>query len=180
MVITTILSIVSTILSVISISLVIRQNRQSIKEKAPILSLKYVNVATISADNNKLFVTVQNHGQRVAHIKYAYVYVLNTSSGIATANPVFTTQEVLPNHEATWGFIQPKAITLNPNTFYCTKIWYDDKDIKATEPRELYYKLDNPKGISLPASIPNAVLELFKTQIAEYESSSQFKSTDTE
>lgn len=179
MLITTILSIVSTITSVLAIYIVIKQNKKYTKEKAPILSLKHINVFTTSAENNKLLVTVHNHGQRTAYFKYAYVYVLNISCGIATANPVFTTQEILPNQDATWGFDQLKSITLEPDTFYCAKIWYDDTEIKCTEPRELYFKLDNPKGMTLPASIPNNVLELFKIEIAQYERSSLFKSSDT-
>lgn len=177
--IATIAAVVSAITSIIAISIVIYQNKSSAKEKAPILSLRHVEVMSTYPDSTKLFVTVHNSGQRVASFKYAYTYVLNTSAGTAKANAVFTTQDILPNQDATWPFSQSKILTEHPNTYYCTKIWYYDEDINDIQHKELYYKLDNPNGIVFPASIPNNVLKLFKAQIMEYEKSALFRSTDS-
>jgi len=150
-----------------------------LKEKAPLLSLERVDIQTQYPDKNKLIVTVHNSGQRVALFKYAYTYVLNTSKGTAIANSVFTTEEILPNKNATWAFSQSNALTISPNTYYCTKVWYEDEEIKDTKPKELFYKLNVLNGIVVPSSIPNDVLKLFKAQISEYERSSLFKSTNT-
>lgn len=176
--ISTIAAAVSAVATLIAIYISFSQGRANTRETAPQFSLEHVEIKAGSTDSSQLFFTVQNSGQRSAIFKYDYTYVFNTSRKMAIANSVFTTYEILPNKNVTWNFFQSNSLTRDPNTYYCTKIWYVDEEIKATQAKELFYKLNNIIGVSFPSNIPNDVLKLFKTEISKYEKSALFKTSD--
>jgi hypothetical protein len=157
------------------------QHKDNLNRNAPRFAVKQIDIKDHGGDKGRVYVTLSNTGKRASHFSSAYNHLLNTSLSQGKSFPVFTTAEIGPGEDLTLDFSDVKTLLMDPQTYYCTKIWYRDDRENQIRIKELYYRFEvSDNNRVTVATIPDHVRKEFGALVDQYEQSALFSSTNPE